>query len=335
VIAHVCTRPVDAPTSSVQVLSGPELDGVQLRVDEHDLVWVDVVDPRDADIAWLERTFGFHQLALEDVARRHQRPKIDEYPGYYFCVLYAVRVRPDRLLTSTSELQFFWGRTYLVTVHTGRSLEIDDLTTRARSGVLSPVIKADTRALEIPDLAYRLIDAVVDSYFPAVDALAEWTEDIEERMFSRRRGPDMLQTIFAIRKDLIQLRKVVAPSREVINTLLRRDHQLFGGDFDAYFQDVYDHTVRVIDGLDTYRDLLGSALDTYLSVVSNDVSQTVRTMTAVTAILMVDALIAGIYGMNFDHMPELKWTYGYAWAVGLMVAAALALWLLFKRIRWL
>jgi magnesium transporter len=121
----------------------------------------------------------------------------------------------------------------------------------------------------------------------------------------------------------------------VINVLLRRDHALFSDEFYPYFQDVYDHTVRVIDSLDTYRDLLSSSVDTYLSIISNDVSQTVKRMTAVTAILMVNALIAGIYGMNFRYMPELEWQYGYAWALGLMVAFSIALWITFRRIRWL
>lgn len=116
--------------------------------------------------------------------------------------------------------------------------------------------------------------------------------------------------------------------------MLRRDQPLFGNEFFPYFQDVYDHTLRVIDSLDTYRDLLSSALDTYLSIASNDVAQTVKKMTAVTAILMVDALVSGVYGMNFDIMPELHWPYGYAWALGLMVVTSLALWGLFRRIRW-
>lgn len=317
------------------MLSGEEIGAEPLRVDEHQLLWVDVVDPQSADIAWLERTFGFHHLALEDVVRRHQRPKLDEYPGYYFGALYAVRLQPNGRRVTTSELQFFWGRTYLVTIHSEPFPEIDDLAQRARSGVLAPIVNADSRHLEIADLAYRLIDALVDGYFPAVDSLAEWTEDIEEQMFTRQRSPETLQLIFGLKKDLINLRKVIAPSREVINILLRRDHALFGDAFYAYFQDVYDHTVRVLDSLDTYRDLLGSALDTYLSIVSNDVSLTVKRMTAVTAILMVNGLVAGIYGMNFDGMPELKWEYGYAWALGLMVAATLALWIVFKRIRWL
>jgi len=183
-------------------------------------------------------------------------------------------------------------------------------------------------------VTYWLIDSIVDGYFPVVDRLAEWTEDVEEEMFSARRGTHTLRSIFSLKKDLFHLRKVLAPSREVINVLLRREHDLFGDEFYPYFQDVYDHINRLIDSLDTYRDLLSSGLDTYLSFVSNDVNQTVKRMTALTAILMVDALVAGIYGMNFVFMPELSWPLGYPFALGLMLVVTVTLIVLFRRLRW-
>jgi magnesium transporter len=326
---------VAPPPSRLRILSGPEIYDAASEVIRDDLVWVDLVDPHSRELSWLEQTFGFHQLALEDVARQHQRPKLDTFPGYYFGVLYAVRIHSKRRRASARELQFFWGQRYLVTIHHEPFPEIDELESRARDGLLAPIVKSSQREFEIPDLVYRLIDAVVDGYFPAVDALSEWTDDIEERLFSRERSPEMLRSMFGIRRDLIRLRKVLAPSREVINVLLRRHQDLFGDEFYAYFQDVYDHTVRVIDSLDTCRDLISSALETYLTVLSNDVNQTVKKMTAVTAILMVNSLVAGIYGMNFEYMPELTWRFGYVWALGLMVTASLVLWGVFKRIRWL
>ena len=318
------------------MLSADDVRRKRFDVDAQDLVWVDISEPEPNDIAWLERTFGFHPLALEDVVRRHQRAKLEEYPGYYFGVLYAARADMAARRIAIAELQFFWGAKYLVTIHHEGFPEIDDLAARARSGALSPVVGEGSRPLAMADLVYRLIDGVVDGYFPAVDALAEWSENIEETMFAPTRPPAQatLRAIFGLKKDLLELRKTLAPSREVVNVLLRRDHAVFGDELLPYFQDVYDHTVRVIDSLDTYRDLLASALETHLSIVSNEVSQTVRTMTAVTAILMVDALIAGIYGMNFDRIPELHWEYGYVWALGLMLAISFALWLLFRRIRW-
>jgi magnesium transporter len=320
----------------MRVLSAEDVRRQPVSLDGEDVVWVDLTQPTDNDIAWLERTFHFHPLALEDVKLRHQRAKLDEYPDYYFGVLYAVRTDAAKHRVRTAELQFFWGPNYLVTLHAEPFPEIEHLSERARSASLAAVVGDNTRPASIADLAFRLIDAVVDTYFPAVDAVAEWSEAIEAGMFATSRKPtqDTLQSIFNLKKDLLGLRKVIAPSREAVNVLLRREQKLFGDDLQPYFQDVYDHTVRVIDSLDTYRDLLASALDTYLSIVSNDVSQTVKKMTAVTAILMVDALVAGVYGMNFDTIPELHWAYGYAWALGLMLVLSVGLWAVFRRIQW-
>ena len=301
-------------------------------------VWIDLEQPDEAEIEWLRSTFDIHPIALEDVTRQHQRPKIDAYDNYYFVVLYAALEhagsgrRAGRL--RTHELQFFWSKTSLVTIHSEPLKEIDDLVKRVQEGSLGPILTASGRSLRISDVTYWLIDSIVDGYFPVVDRLAEWTEDVEEEMFSARRGTHTLRSIFSLKKDLFQLRKVLAPSREVINVLLRREHDLFGDEFYPYFQDVYDHINRLIDSLDTYRDLLSSGLDTYLSFVSNDVNQTVKRMTAVTAILMVDALIAGIYGMNFVFMPELSWPLGYPFALGLMLGATITLLVLFRRLRW-
>jgi magnesium transporter len=312
------------------------LDEVRaLRLEQHDLVWVDIQAPGPDDLALVKRTFGFHPLALEDVSRQHQRPKVDEYPGNYFVVLYAVRPDGQAGPLRTSELQFFWGKNYLVTLHAEPWPEITDLARRLERRELGPVNGAAGREVGVTDLVYRLVDATVDGYFPAVDSIAERSEDIEERMFNSGGGPQTLQEIFGLKKDLLHLRKVIAPSRDVLNVLLRRDLGLFGGEFIPYFQDIYDHTVRVIDSLDTYQDLLSSAVDVYLSLISNSVNQAVKTMTAITAILMVLALIAGIYGMNFQEMPELRWRFGYAWALGLMATSAVGLWFLFRRIRWL
>jgi magnesium transporter len=335
-ISHIFARPRSGG-DALRELSAADLPLDALDPQTYNLIWVDVDTPDDQDIDWLKRTFGFHQLALEDVARRHQRPKIDEYTGYYFCVVYAARTDLGKRRVSASELQFFWGANYLVTLHSEAFPELAALAARAHGGALFSVVGADAQPPIIADVVYRLVDAIVDGYFPTVDALAEWTEDIEETMFgqSAGRAQDTLQEIFRLRKDLIQVRKTIAPSREIVNVLLRRDHALFGSEFVPYFQDVYDHTVRAIDTLDTYRDLLASALDTHLSIVSNEVSQTVKRMTAVTAILMVNALIAGIYGMNFDLMPELRWAYGYAYALGLMLAVSIAMWIGLRRIHWL
>ncbi len=335
-IAHIATRAASKASGGLKVLKGDDLSDGALNLGDDALAWIDVTEPDADDIQWLGKRFNMHPMAVRDILHHHQRPKLDEYPGAYFGVLYAVGTEPkaERRRMQMRELQFFWTAQQLVTIHWSPIPAIDELMERINNGTLTPTVGGSDHELEVQDVAYELLDAVVDGYFPALDAIAEWSEDIEEEMFSGRRSSKTLQGIFELKKDLFQVRKVVAPARDVMNILLRRDHQLFPDAFYPYVQDLYDRTNRVIDGLDTYRDLLSSALDTYLSFVSNDVNQTVKKMTAVTAILMVDALIAGIYGMNFQFMPELHWEYGYAWALALMVAASFFLWVLFRRIRW-
>jgi magnesium transporter len=340
VIAHACAVAADRADGALRMLDITTLGDRPPRLEDHAAVWIDIAEPNQHDIDWLRSTFNFHPIALEDVTRQHQRPKLDTYNDYYFGVLYAALRRPSRVgraragRIETRELQFFWSKSSLVTIHVLPLPEIDDLIERVKDRSLGQVAHTNGRSLQVADLAYWLIDSVVDGYFPIVDLIAEWSEDIEEDMFSPRRSSQTLQSIFTLKKDLFQLRKVLAPSREVVNMLLRREHDLFGDEFYPYFQDVYDHINRVIDSLDTYRDLLSSGLDTYLSFVSNDVNQTVKKMTAVTAILMVDALVAGIYGMNFTAMPELNWQYGYPFAVSLMLIATATLFAIFRRLRW-
>ncbi len=335
-ISHVATRPAGDERAGLKVLSGDDVGDKARELDRETLAWIDLSEPDKDDIDWLAQRFNIHPMAVRDILHHHQRPKLDEYDGAYFGVLYAVgsERKADRRRLQMHELQFFWTARQLVTIHWLPIPAVDELIGRISDGTLQPTVGGSDHALEIQDVAYELLDGVIDGYFPALDALAEWSEDIEEEMFSSRRNQKTLQSIFELKKDLFQVRKVVAPARDVMNVLLRRDHQLFPDAFYPYIQDLYDRTNRVIDGLDTYRDLLSSALDTYLSFVSNDVNQTVKKMTAVTAILMVDALVAGVYGMNFQTMPELHWEYGYPFSLALMAIASLALWVLFRRIRW-
>ena len=185
-------------------------------------------------------------------------------------------------------------------------------------------------------LVYSLLDSIVDGYFPVVDDLADRIEDLEAGVFAEGGSSrDEQAAIFALKKDLLAIRRVLGPERDVMNVLVRRDAPVFGGEEVVYFQDVYDHILRVTDAIDTYRDLLSSALDAHLSMTSYHLNEVVKRLTSSSIILMSMTLIAGIYGMNFAHMPELDWRLGYAWALGLMVAVGAALVALFRRIDWL
>ncbi|MSQ23314.1 MAG: magnesium/cobalt transporter CorA [Chloroflexi bacterium] len=290
------------------------------------VLWLDIQDPVEADLALLGAEFGFHELALEDAARRGQRPKVDDYDGYYFIVIYAAAVGPDQRI-KTREVHCFWGSNYFVTLHEGSVPEILTAIERWASG-------HEDRRHGVAYQVYTLFDAVIDAYFPVVDAIAERIDEVEAAVFTAHNG-GTIQEMFALRRELIGLRRILAPSRDILNELIRRDVPVFPRSLIPYLADVYDHSIRVMDTVDLQRDLLTTALESQLSVTANHLNQTMRTLTALTVGLMVPTLIAGIYGMNFVNMPELGWEIGYPLSLALMVGAITALWLAFKRKNWL
>jgi magnesium transporter len=303
------------------------LGGASARLkDPEQVVWIDLADPDQADFEFLRREFGFHELALEDASHHNQRPKIDEYQDFYFLVVYTVGQDSSSILWR--ELDIFLGRNYMVTVHDGEILAVGETQKRWAN---NPTGIASKGAGE---LLYVVLDAIVDQYFPVIDTLSDRVDDLEEAIFSGT-NPQTLSEIFTLRKDMMQLRRIIAPAREVVNTLLRRDIPVIEEAHSVYYQDVYDHMIRIIEQVDTLRDLLNGALDAHLAMSSNRLNQTMRRLTAWTIILMSMALIAGIYGMNFELMPELTWPLGYLWSLGLMAFTAILLYGAFKRSRWL
>jgi magnesium transporter len=259
------------------------------------------------------------------------------------------------------EISMFMGMNWLITVHQEPIDELEEVQHRWQRNVeaitgqdvpgfgddharphpspsRSPSANGNPQAAPVENdigiLLYSLLDTIVDSYFPTIDALVDRVEALEEQIFERF-NPHALESIFALKKDLLALRKVLAPERDVLNVLTRRDLPIFKTHTLVYFQDVYDHVVRITDSIDTYRDLLSSALDSYLSMQSNRLNITVQTLTSASIILMVLSLITGIYGTNFDNLPELHWTYGYFAMLGVMLALAIGLYAFFKRKGWL
>ncbi len=298
----------------------------ELLADHANLLWLDVTDPGPADLDLLRREFGFHELAIEDVARAHQRPKCDTYHDYYFIVVYAATRSADRF--APTELQIFWGERYVVTVHRGALPQLDDALTRWTA-------HQQGRLDGVAFLVYTLLDTVVDGYFPLMDWVAEQVDDIEEVIFARADN-SVLSDLFQLRKELLRMRRLLAPTRDVLNEIIRRDLPLFPPTMHPYFADVYDHALRVLDGLDVYRDLLSSALDLHLSAVSNRLNQLVKRMTALTLIVMAPTLVAGIYGMNFKTpWPSYDSDWGFAYSMALMAALILGGIYLAHRADWL
>jgi len=288
--------------------------------------WIDVVDPTADEISRIGEEFHFHPLALEDVARGGQRPKVDQYDGYQFIVFYGLTMAADRC--QSREVDIFLGKHYMVTFHKSDLPVIGQVADRWRTNV------ATLGNHGIGFLLHSLLDALVDEYFPVLDEIAERSEDLEESIILAGQ-PTLQAEILRLRRELLLIRRVAGPERDVLNVLIRRDPPLFGSKETVYFQDVYDHLLRVTDTVDISRDMLSSVLDANLSMVSYTLNVVVKRLTSYSIILMSISIIAGIYGMNFVFMPELDWRWGYPFALGLMVVIATFEVGLFRRIGWL
>jgi magnesium transporter len=305
--------------------------------DDDNLLWLDVEAPTAEEIRLLAEEFKFHPLAIEDLTKAHQRPKIDVYEEFYFLVCYDIDYVEESNQLDEHELAVCIGKNYLVTVHQEPIEEIAEVATRFRR---------NTAEIErgVGVLLYSLLDTIVDHYFPVLDRIGERIEELETRVFDQQgqvnRGG--MQDIFALKRELINLRRVIAPERDAMAVLARRELPIVSEATGVYFQDLYEHVLRVTDAIDVYRDLLGGVLDSYLSlnsnnlaIAANNLNAVMKTLTSYSIILMSVTLIAGIYGMNFDEIPELHWRFGYFGALGVMAAVGFLLARFFKRKGWL
>ena len=318
------TALVRHPDGRVEELGADRLDEIdRLCAVEGTLVWVSADAPDEATIDVLRREFDLHPLVVEDVRKRGQRPKLDAYAAQHVIVAYEVTEAEQAL----SEVHLFVGAGWLVSVTWDPTPLLDGSRNQFAAG----------RGLGgggVGELLYVVLDAVVDSYFPELDRLSDRIGDLEDRVLEGEADRESLREVLVVKRRLLELRRILAPTRDVANQLLRRDLDLIEPATVPYYQDLYDHIVRVIDQLDVYRDLLAAVLDARLTVASNNLNAIMKRLTAFTVILMVPTLIAGVYGMNFDVMPELDWPLGYPLALGLMALAVAVAVTYFRRKGW-
>ena len=298
----------------------------EVRHEQGTVVWADVISPTAAEIARMGEEFGVHELALEDCTHPHQRPKVDEYADHVLLVGYGAK-SDDGRHPVLHEVDIIAGKGFVLSVHSGTPLDPESI---ARRVCAHPELAHSGSGF----LLYVVLDELVDTFFPALDLIGEQVEDLEGEIFDGE-ARQINTAIYDLRKDLIAIRRVTGPMRDAMVVLLRRDLGLFSREAQRYLQDVYDHLIRVVEQVEDYQDLTSNALEVNLSMTSNRVNEVAKTLTAYAAIFAAITLVTGIYGMNFQHMPELGWRFGYAWAIGLMVAAAGGLWLYFRRKQWL
>jgi magnesium transporter len=290
------------------------------------MLWLDVDAPDQSTMDMLGREFRFHELALEDCLQPHERPKIEQYEGYFFLVFYAVALTGEGL--REHEIAVFVGRNYLVSVRKEPVFDLADVRQRWEA-------HHDLSKEGGGYLLYILLDEAVDGYFDALDSYEDKIEGIEELVFGEHATTQAQQGIFGLKRELLQFRRVISPLRDVLDVMQRRTVDVVTEALEPYYRDVYDHVLRSTDYLDNLRDILSSALDAHLAVVSNRLNLIMKSLTSWAAIILIPTLIAGIYGMNFAHMPELRWHYGYADALALMIGSMLLLYRMFKRRDWL
>ncbi|HEX7670430.1 MAG TPA: magnesium/cobalt transporter CorA [Polyangiaceae bacterium] len=299
----------------------------------HPVVWVNVDGLADlATIEALGKLLDLHPLALEDAINLYQRPKVEEYPSNAFVV---VRMASGGGEVHTEQLALFIGKGFVATFqgeHPGDSC--DPVRKRLRLG------QGRTRG-EGPDyLAYCLIDAVIDNYFPVMDELGEGIESLEDDLIAAPL-PGAPRRIQRAKQDLLILRRAVFPLRDVVNSLVRDEIPFIRHETRLYFRDCYDHTVQLMDAVNTYRELAGGLMELHLSSVSNRMNEVMKFLTLVSTVFIPLTFIVGVYGMNFDparspfNMPELEWRYGYPAVLATMAAMAVLLVLYFRRKGWL
>lgn len=297
-----------------------------LLADKRNWVWVDLeaATPEESEI--LSREFHFHPLAIEDCISETPLPKVDDYGDYIFLVLHGSRPMADHAFV-TAEMNFFLGPRYLVSYHDEPSRSISK--TKERCVREGPSI---TRGVDF--LLHEILDGMVDNYFPVLDQFDSRIDQIEEEVFAR---PDRetLNKIFSLKKEVMHLRRVASPQREILNRLSRDPFPVISSKAAVYFRDVYDHLARITDLAESYRDLVTSALDAYLSVVSNRLNEIMKLLTVFTATLMPLTVLTGIYGMNFQNMPELHSRYGYFIVLGVMALTSIGMLLFFRKKKWL
>ena len=292
--------------------------------------WIDIEGIHDVGfIENLGKCYGFHPLVLEDILNTDQRPKVEDYGGYLYIVLKMLYLNHKSGKVVTEQTSIILGQKFVLSFQEGFKGDVfDHVRERIRNG------KGKIRALGADYLAYSLIDAVVDGYFAVLEKLGEDIEVIESDLVLKP-IPRTLQMLHHVKREVIFLRKATWPLREVVSALERGESSLVKGSTRTYLRDVYDHTIQVIDTIETYRDILSGMLDIYLSSMSNRLNEVMKVLTIIATIFMPLTFIAGVYGMNFTYMPELKWRWGYPLILLLMLAVGILMLVYFKRKKWL
>jgi len=298
------------------------------------LLWIDLQDIDDEDIDILSSVFNIHPLTIEDFIMPNARPKIENFGEYLYLIMFALEAKNGQNKTGhhhrkihTIELDFCLGKNFLITFH---NAPIASLTaSKERVKKQSPTIMHGADML-----LYSILDSCIDTYFPIITEFDNMVDEMGDELF-KEPSQKTLKMIYAIKNEIIQLRRAIGPQADVASLIVRGDFPLIAQSNIIYFRNIYDNLVRLNDVIGASRDVITGAMEAYVSIVSNRLNEIMKTLTVITTIMMPLTLIASIYGMNFKHMPELDSKLGYPMVIGLMIILTTSMLIFFKRRKWL
>lgn len=336
-IVHVGARPTGPAVLSIINYSehgfdeqvGADVEACVASLQTPEMTWINVAGLHDASlIERLGQALGLHPLVLEDIANASQRPKVEEYDGYLFVVLKMLEYDQEQDQTMVEQVSLILGDNYLVSFQEDSNDVFDPVRARLRNSA------GRLRKFAADYLAYALIDAIVDNYFVVLELMGDRIEGIEEQV-AEHPEERPLPEIYRLKREMIALRRAVWPLREVLAMLQHSESSLIRPGTVVYLRDVYDHTVQMMDTIESMRDLLSGMMDIYLSGLSNRMNEIVKVLTIFSTIFIPLTFLAGVYGMNFRHFPEIEWRFGYAmfWLICGVIAVVMLLY--FRRKRWL
>jgi magnesium transporter len=305
-----------------------DLAGVRTKAtDQHDFVWVGLHDPTSEELEAVADIYDLHELAVEDAISAHQRPKVERYADSLFIVLKTLWYVDEEDAVETGEISLFVGHKFVVTVRHGSGGGLKEA--RQRLEGMTNVLAHGPSAV-----VYAVCDQVVDRYEEVAESLQEDVDEVESSVFSTERTNDAAR-IYVLKRELAEMRRAVMPLREPMNRFSTGSVSGIHGDAGPYFRDVTDHLARVADAIDSLDSLLSTAFEAHIAQISVQQNDDMRRISAAAGIIVAPTVVGSIYGMNFDHMPELHWLYGYPFAIGLMLLSSLAVYVISKRSGWL
>lgn len=293
------------------------------------VTWVNVNGLNHVDaIEKLGNHYNLHPLVLEDIVSISQRPKIDDYGDYLFVVLKMLYLDHDENIV-TEQISFILGKSYVLSFQESEGDVFDAVRERIRQG------KGRARGLQADYLLYILMDAIVDHYFTIIETLGDKIEDFETDIFSGNIKADVSQNIQDLKREILRVRRAIFPLREVINRIEKNESPLIQKKTITFYRDIYDHLIQVAENIDIYREMIWSLMDMYMTTISNKMNEVMKVLTIMASIFIPLTFIAGIYGMNFEYIPELSYKYSYFILWGVMIVLFIGMLIYFKRKKWL